>query len=72
MKEENYKAPIYQGEVIRMINDKKNNIMEQRYDSIEDADFFEIHLDFMDVHYQRPVRGWHRPSFVSSIFWWNF
>lgn len=53
MKEENYKAPIYQGEVIRMINDKKNNIMEQQYDSIEDADFFEIHLDFMDVHYQR-------------------
>lgn len=51
------KKPIYMGEVIRMINDKTGVIVEKQFENQDDADFFEDHLDMMDVHYQRFSNG---------------
>lgn len=44
-------------EVIRMFNDKTQVIIDQGFDDPDDADFYEIHLDLLDVHYQRYSRG---------------
>ena len=49
--------PIYQGEVVRMINDKTGVIVEHDFDDPIDADFFENHLELMDVHFQRWSKG---------------
>lgn len=49
--------PIYQGEVIRMINDKTNVVVEKLFEDSLSADCFEDHLDLMGVHYQRFSRG---------------
>lgn len=49
--------PVYDGEVIVMINDKTGIIVEHDFDNQEDADFFEQHLDLMEVHYQRWSKG---------------
>lgn len=45
------------GEVIKIFNDKTNEIMEKEFDYILDADNFEITLDFAQVHYQRYSHG---------------
>lgn len=49
--------PIYQGEVIRMINDKMGIVVERQFENQDDADCFENHLELMDVHFQRWSKG---------------
>lgn len=49
--------PIYDGEVIRMINDKTGEIVERLFENSFDADDFENHLIFMGVHFQRWSKG---------------
>lgn len=49
--------PIYDGEVIVMINDKTGIVVERNFDNKEDADFFEQHLNYMGIHYQRWSEG---------------
>lgn len=49
--------PVYDGEVIVMINDKTGIVVEHDFDNKEDADFFERHLDLMGIHYQRWSEG---------------
>lgn len=49
--------PVYDGEVIIMINDKTGIVVEHDFDNKEDADFFEQHLDYMGIHYQRWSEG---------------
>lgn len=49
--------PIYQGEVIRMFNDNTQEIMEETFDDPIDADYYEYHLDLLEIHYQRYSRG---------------
>lgn len=49
--------PVYDGEVIVMINDKTGIIVERNFNNRENADFFEQHLDLMEVHYQRWSEG---------------
>lgn len=51
------KKPIYKGEVIRMINDRTNVIAERQFDNPIDADYFEHHLELMEVHFQRWSKG---------------
>ena len=44
-------------EVIRMFNDKTQIIIDHEFDDPVDADFYENHLDLLDVHYQRYSGG---------------
>ena len=44
-------------EVIRMFNDKTQEIMEQAFDDPIDADYYEYHLDLLQIHYQRYSNG---------------
>ena len=44
-------------EVIRMFNDHTQEIMEQAFDDPIDADYYEYHLDLLQVHYQRYSGG---------------
>lgn len=49
--------PIYQGEVIRMINDKTGVVIEHDFEDPADADYYERHLELMYVHFQRWSNG---------------
>ena len=44
-------------EVIKMFNDKTQEIMEQAFDDPIDADCYEYHLDLLQIHYQRYSNG---------------
>ena len=44
-------------EVIRMFNDRTQEIMEQAFDDPIDADYYEYHLDLLQIHYQRYSGG---------------
>lgn len=44
-------------EVIRMFNDHTQEIMEQAFDDPIDADYYEYHLDLLEIHYQRYSGG---------------
>ena len=44
-------------EVIKMSNDHTQEIIEETFDDSIDADYFEYHLDLLEVHYQRYSRG---------------
>ena len=44
-------------EVIKMFNDKTQEIMEQAFDDPIDADNYEYHLDLLQIHYQRYSGG---------------
>ena len=44
-------------EVIKMFNDHTQEIIEETFDDPNDADYFEYHLDLLEVHYQRYSRG---------------
>lgn len=44
-------------EVIKMFNDKTQEIMEQAFDDPIDADYYEYHLDLLQIHYQRYSGG---------------
>ena len=49
--------PIFQGEVVRMINDRTNVVIERQFNDPIDADFFENNLELMEVHFQRWSKG---------------
>lgn len=49
--------PIYHGEVIRMINDKTGVVIEHDFENPVDADYYERHLELMNVHFQRWSKG---------------
>lgn len=49
--------PIYQGEVIRMINDETGIVIEHQFDNSSDADYYENHLVLMNIHFQRWSKG---------------
>lgn len=44
-------------EVIQMFNDHTQEIMEQAFDDPIDADYYEYHLDLLEIHYKRYSRG---------------
>ena len=44
-------------EVIQMFNDHTQEIMEQAFDDPIDADYYEYHLDLLEIHYQRYSGG---------------
>ena len=44
-------------EVIKMFNDKTQEVIEQGFDKLIDADKFEYHLDLLQIHYQRYSGG---------------
>ena len=45
------------GEVIKMFNDRTQEIIEKTFDDSIDADNFECHLDLLQIHYQRYSGG---------------
>ena len=45
--------PIYDGDVVRMINDKTGVVIEHQFDDSIDADYYENHLELMGIHFQR-------------------
>lgn len=40
-------------EVIKMFNDKTQEVIEEAFDDPIDADYYEYHLDLLEIHYQR-------------------
>lgn len=44
-------------EVIKMFNDKTQEVIEKTFDDSIDADNFECHLDLLQIHYQRYSNG---------------
>ena len=44
-------------EVIKMFNDKTQEVIEKTFDDSIDADNFEYHLDLLQIHYQRYSNG---------------
>lgn len=44
-------------EVIKMFNDYTNEILEHGFYTAEEADIYEVHLDLLQVHYQRWSNG---------------
>lgn len=44
-------------EVIKMFNDKTQEVIEKTFDDSIDADDFEYHLDLLQIHYQRYSNG---------------
>lgn len=44
-------------EVIKMFNDHTQEIVEEAFDDPIDADYYEYHLDLLEIHYQRYSRG---------------
>ena len=44
-------------EVIKMFNDKTQEVVEKTFDDSIDADNFECHLDLLQIHYQRYSKG---------------
>lgn len=44
-------------EVIKMYNDKTQEVLEHGFHTVNEADDYEIHLDLLQVHYQRLSNG---------------
>ena len=44
-------------EVIKMFNDKTQEVIEKTFNDSIDADNFEYHLDLLQIHYQRYING---------------
>ena len=44
-------------EVIKMFNDKTQEVIEKTFNDSIDADNFEYHLDLLHIHYQRYSNG---------------
>ena len=44
-------------EVIKMFNDKTQEVIEKTFNDSIDADIFEYHLDLLQIHYQRYSNG---------------
>lgn len=45
------------GEVIKMFNDRTQEVIEKTFDDSIDADNFECHLGLLQIHYQRYSGG---------------
>ena len=44
-------------EVIKMFNDKTQEVIEKTFNDSIDVDNFEYHLDLLQIHYQRYSNG---------------
>ena len=44
-------------EVIKMFNDKTQEVIEKTFNDSIDANNFEYHLDLLQIHYQRYSNG---------------
>lgn len=48
---------IYQGEIVRVINNKTGVVTEHQFNNPVKADYYEVYLELMNIHFQRWSKG---------------